>query len=152
MNKSEFIDLVAERAQMTKKAAADAVDAIFDSTSGAIAHAMGSHGKLSIPGFGRFSTRKRAARKGRNPRTGAEVDIPERTTLAFTPGKGMKEALAETGTPTAGSKTAGGTKKAGGTGARAAGKTAGAKGGPKTAAKTGGRTKATAGGTTRTKK
>ena len=152
MNKSEFIDLVAERAQMTKKAAADAVEAIFDSTSGAIAHAMGSHGKLSIPGFGRFSTRTRAARKGRNPRTGAEVDIPERTTLAFTPGKGMKEALATNSNPAGGGKTAGGAKKSAGTTAKAASKTSGAKEGTKTAAKAGGRTKAAAGGTTRTKK
>lgn len=123
MNKSEFIDLVAERAKMTKKAAADVVDAIFDTTSGAIASAMGSHGRLSIPGFGRFSTRKRAARKGRNPRTGAAVDIPERTTLAFAPGKRIKETVGGAAQPARARKTsAGGTNagvKAGGTKAKA---------------------------------
>ena len=125
MNKSEFIDLVAERAKMTKKAAADVVDAIFDTTSGAIASAMGTHGRLSIPGFGRFATRKRAARKGRNPRTGAAVDIPERTTLAFTPGKRIKETVGGATQPARGRKAnEGGTRgsaKEGGTKAKATG-------------------------------
>ncbi|CAN5234879.1 hypothetical protein BH24GEM2_BH24GEM2_07470 [soil metagenome] len=120
MNKSEFIDLVAERAKMTKKAAADVVEAIFDTTSGAIASAMGSHGRLSIPGFGRFATRKRAARKGRNPRTGATVDIPERTTLAFTPGKRIKETVGGAAEPArVGKKAAASTKS----GTKAAGRT-----------------------------
>lgn len=123
MNKSEFVDLVAERAKMTKKAAADAVEAIFDTTSGAIASAMGSHGRLSIPGFGRFSTRKRAARKGRNPRTGAAVDIPERTTLAFTPGKRIKETVGSAAQPARARKASeGGTKAKASSGAKAGGK------------------------------
>lgn len=119
MNKAAFIDLVAERAQMTKKAAADAVEAIFDATNGAIAHAVGNHGRLSIPGFGRFSSRKRAARQGRNPRTGAALEIPERTTLAFNPGKGMRNTLSGTPQPARTRKTSAAKPKAASTRAKA---------------------------------
>ncbi len=95
MNRSELIDSVAEKAKMSKDAAARAVDAIFSTTSGVISEAVHTAGRLSIPGFGKFTTKKRAARKGRNPRTGAEIDIPERTVIAFSPGKALRETLQE---------------------------------------------------------
>lgn len=95
MNKSEFIERVAEKAEMSKAAAARAVDAIFDTANGAISEAVNTAGKLSIPGFGKFSTKKRAARTGRNPQTGASIQIPERTAVSFTPGKGLREAISE---------------------------------------------------------
>ena len=97
MKKSEFIDLVAERAEMSKAAAARAVDAIFDTAGGAITEAVRTAGHLSIPGFGKFTSRTRAAREGRNPRTGAAINIPERTSVAFSPGKGLREAMAGEG-------------------------------------------------------
>ncbi len=97
MNKQEFINTVAEKAQMSKAAASRAVDAIFDTASGAISDAVKTAGRLSLPGFGKFTTKKRAARKGRNPRTGAAIDIPERTVITFTPGQGLKETLGEQG-------------------------------------------------------
>ncbi|HYW05945.1 MAG TPA: HU family DNA-binding protein [Longimicrobium sp.] len=90
MNKSEFIDKVAERADLTRAAAAKAVDAIFDTASGAISEAVHGAGALAIPGFGKFTKKTRAARTGRNPRTGAQIEIPERSTVSFSAGKGLK--------------------------------------------------------------
>lgn len=92
MNKGEFIDKVAESAGLTRAAAARAVDAIFDTASGAISEAVHAAGAFSIPGFGKFTKKTRAARTGRNPRTGTEIAIPERTTVSFTAGKGLKSA------------------------------------------------------------
>ncbi|WP_420127330.1 HU family DNA-binding protein, partial [Longimicrobium sp.] len=91
MNKSEFIDNVAEKAQMSRAAAARAVDAIFDTAAGAVSEAVHGIGELSIPGFGKFTKKTRAARQGRNPRTGAVIDIPERSTISFTAGKNFRE-------------------------------------------------------------
>jgi DNA-binding protein HU-beta len=90
MNKSEFIDTVAEKAELTRAQAARVVDAIFDTASGAISEAVHAASKLSIPGFGKFTRTTRAARTGRNPRTGAEIVIPERTTVRFSAGKGLR--------------------------------------------------------------
>ncbi|HEV2149814.1 MAG TPA: HU family DNA-binding protein [Longimicrobiaceae bacterium] len=119
MKKSQFIDLVAEKAEMSKAAASRVVDAIFDSTSGAISEAVRTAGNLSIPGFGKFSSKTRAAREGRNPRTGAVIQIPERTTVSFSPGKGFKESMDEdTGSARKGaakkSRTAGSARKSAG--------------------------------------
>lgn len=93
MKKSELIEQVAEKAQTSKAAAARVMDAIFDSASGTIAEAVKAGQEVSIPGFGRFKPRRRPARKGRNPRTGAEIDIPERTVVAFRPGSGLRETV-----------------------------------------------------------
>ena len=90
MNKAEFIDKVAESADLSRAAAARAVDAIFDTASGAISEAVHAAGSFSIPGFGKFTKKTRAARTGRNPRTGTEIAIPERATVSFTAGKGLK--------------------------------------------------------------
>jgi DNA-binding protein HU-beta len=93
LNRSDFIEIVAEKAELTRDAAARAVDAIFDSASGAIFEAVHAAGSLSIPGFGKFTRRTRAARTGRNPRTGTSIDISERTSISFSAGKGLKEKL-----------------------------------------------------------
>jgi DNA-binding protein HU-beta len=101
---------VADKAEMSRSAAARAVDAIFNTASGAIAEAVDAAGHLSIPGFGKFTRRTRAARTGRNPRTGALIDIPERTSVSFTPGRGLRNLAGEEGAPaprkTAAKKTA----------------------------------------------
>jgi DNA-binding protein HU-beta len=102
MNKSEFIDKVADKAQMSRAAAARAVDAIFDTAGGAVSEAVHGLGELSIPGFGKFTKKTRAARQGRNPRTGAVIDIPERATVSFTAGKNFRE-----GSPSGRRKAAG---------------------------------------------
>lgn len=106
MNKSEFIDMVASKAEMSRTAAARAVDAIFNTASGAIAEAVDAAGHVSIPGFGKFTRRTRAARSGRNPRTGTAIEIPERTSVAFTPGRGLRNLAAAEAAAPAAKKTA----------------------------------------------
>ncbi|MFL5538724.1 MAG: HU family DNA-binding protein [Longimicrobiaceae bacterium] len=90
MNKSDLIDRVAEKAELTRAVAARVVDAIFDTAAGAISEAVHVRGFLSIPGFGRFTKRKRAARSSRNPRTGLEIQVPERSVIVFRAGKGLR--------------------------------------------------------------
>jgi DNA-binding protein HU-beta len=90
MNKSELIERVAEKAGLTRAAAARVVDAIFDTAGGAISEAVHLRGSLSIPGFGRFTKRKRAARTGRHPRTGLEIQVPERSVIVFRAAKGLR--------------------------------------------------------------
>lgn len=126
MKKSEFIDLVAEKAEMSKAAATRAVEAIFDTTSGAISEAIRTGGQVGLPGFGRFRTKQRPARKGRNPQTGAEIDIPARTVVQFSAGKGLREVLSGGGRGA--KKAAGGAaKKAGGAAKKSGGGGAGRK-------------------------
>lgn len=90
MNKSQFIEKVAEKAEMSRAAAARVVDAIFDAASGAISEAVHAADGLSIPGFGKFTRKTRPARSGRNPRTGARIQVPERTTVSFSAGRTLK--------------------------------------------------------------
>lgn len=144
MNKSELVQRVAEKAEMSKSAAAKAVDAIFDATAGAIGDIVDTAGKLSLPGFGKFEAKKRPARKGRNPRTGSEIDIPERNVVTFTPGKALKERVAGGGGAKSarGGASAKGGAKAGGAG----GATRTAAGGAKDGAKAGGAAKSGGGG------
>ncbi|GAB6933050.1 MAG TPA: HU family DNA-binding protein [Calditerricola sp.] len=89
MNKTELVAKVAERANLTKKDAARAVDAVFDS----IMEALKAGDKVQIVGFGNFEVRDRKPRKGRNPQTGEEIEIPGGKVPAFKPGKGLKEAI-----------------------------------------------------------
>lgn len=93
MKKKELIDRVAEKAETSRAAAARVFEAIFDSASGAITEAVKAGEQVSIPGFGKFRTKDRPARKGRNPQTGAEIDIPERTVVQFAAGKGLHDAI-----------------------------------------------------------
>ncbi|HEU0301567.1 MAG TPA: HU family DNA-binding protein [Longimicrobium sp.] len=102
MTRADFIDLVAEKAWMSRAAAARAVDAIFDTAGGAVSEAVHVSGELSIPGFGKFSKKTRAARQGRSPRTGKEIEIPEQTTISFTAGRNLRE-----GSPSGRRKSAG---------------------------------------------
>jgi DNA-binding protein HU-beta len=89
MNKTELIAKVAEATELTKKDAARAVDAVFD----AISEALRNGEKVQIIGFGHFEVRQRAARKGRNPQTGEEINIAASKVPAFRPGKGLKEGI-----------------------------------------------------------
>jgi DNA-binding protein HU-beta len=88
MNKGDLVDAVAEVVG-TKKAAQEAVDCVFS----AISDALKKNDSVQIIGFGSFKTSQRAARKGRNPQTGAEIDIPARTVPKFVPGKALKDAV-----------------------------------------------------------
>lgn len=89
MNKTELIASIADKANLTKKDAGDALDALL----GTITDALKKGDKVSVVGFGTFETRQRAARKGKNPRTGAEVDIPAANVPAFKAGKAFKDAV-----------------------------------------------------------
>src|SRR6476661_8806287 len=89
MTKNELIAAVADKAQMTKTAAASAVDATFD----AITATLKKGGEVKIMGFGNFRVVKRAAREGRDPRTGAPVKIKAARRPRFSAGKGLKDAV-----------------------------------------------------------
>ena len=81
MKKNEFISLVAERTDMSKKDTEKIVDAVF----AALGDLMVQGDRLVLSGFGSFETKVRAARSGRNPRTGAAVKIPPRKVIKFRP-------------------------------------------------------------------
>jgi DNA-binding protein HU-beta len=87
MNKSELVSVVATKAEITKKNADKAVGALFE----AIKEDVAAGNRVQVAGFGSFEPRKRAARKGKNPQTGAEIKIPAATVPAFRAGKAFKE-------------------------------------------------------------
>ena len=89
MNKSELIDQVADTADLSRAAAGRAVDAALDAVTGSLKQSE----PVSLVGFGTFLVRERAARKGRNPQTGENIDIAASRAAAFKPGKALKDAL-----------------------------------------------------------
>lgn len=89
MTKADLVDLVAKKASLTNKAGKEAVQALLD----AVRDALKRGEKVVVTGFGTFSVRARAARTGRNPQTGASIQIPARKTPGFTAGKALKKAL-----------------------------------------------------------
>lgn len=90
MNKSGLVDALAARSRMSKAEAGRVVDTLF-ATTGIIAGELKKGGNVQITGFGNFETRKRGARKGRNPRTGKTIEIKASTTAVFRAGKGLKD-------------------------------------------------------------
>jgi DNA-binding protein HU-beta len=89
MNKTELVKAVSTQAEMTQKDAAKVVDALVETISNTLA----KEEKIQLIGFGTFEVRERAARKGRNPQTGEEIDIAASKVPAFKPGKELKEAV-----------------------------------------------------------
>jgi DNA-binding protein HU-beta len=89
MNKQDLITSVAEAADLPKAKASEVVDAVFE----AIEKSLKKKQEVRLVGFGTFSTSKRKAGKGRNPRTGEEIKIPASTTVRFKAGKGLKDAV-----------------------------------------------------------
>ncbi len=89
MTKQELVAKMAEDANISKKAAEDALGSLLN----AIKTSLGKGEAVSLVGFGTFGISKRAARKGRNPQTGASIDIPARTVPTFKAGKGLKDAV-----------------------------------------------------------
>ena len=87
MNKGELIAKIAEESKLTKKAAETALDAFVKSVEGALKNGE----KVQLVGFGTFEVRQRAARKGRNPQTKAEIKIPASKAPVFKAGKALKE-------------------------------------------------------------
>jgi len=89
LNKTELIADMAAKTGMTKKDAEKVANAFFAT----VEQALSAGDKVQLVGFGTFEVRKRQARKGRNPQTGAEIDIPASKVPAFKAGKALKEAV-----------------------------------------------------------
>jgi DNA-binding protein HU-beta len=89
MTKPELVDAVAERTGMKKKDVALALDAILDT----IKDTLAKKEQVTLVGFGTFEARTRAGRTGRNPRTGEQITIPPKTTVAFRAGSKLREAV-----------------------------------------------------------
>lgn len=89
MNKSELVDQIAASAEISKAAAARALDAAV----GAVTTALGKGDTVTLVGFGTFYVGERAGRSGRNPRTGAAIKIKAAKVPKFRPGKGLKDAI-----------------------------------------------------------
>lgn len=89
MNKSELIDAIAEKAQLSKKDAKAALEATLE----AVSESLKSGDAVQLIGFGTFKVNTRAARTGRNPRTGEEIKIAEAKIPAFVAGKALKDSV-----------------------------------------------------------
>ncbi|MBB5204136.1 DNA-binding protein HU-beta [Inhella inkyongensis] len=89
MNKTELIEHIAKQADLSKAAAQRALEAMI----GGIKTTLKKNGTVSVLGFGSFSVTKRAARTGRNPRTGDAIKIKSSKTPKFKPGKALKDAI-----------------------------------------------------------
>ncbi len=89
MNKQDLIAVVAEAGDLPKARAAEVLDAVFD----AISRSLTKDEDVRLVGFGTFTTSRRKGGKGRDPRTGAEIQVPPTTSVRFKVGKGLKEQL-----------------------------------------------------------
>jgi len=89
MNKQELITAISIKANLSKKDAAAALTALTDT----ITEMLKAEGKLAIPSLGTFELRERAARTGKNPRTGEKVEISAKRVPAFKPAKALKDAV-----------------------------------------------------------
>jgi len=89
MNKSEMVSAIAEKAELSKVDAAKALDAVV----GTIQEALQSGDSVALIGFGTFTVKERAAKKGRNPKTGQEIEIAAAKVPSFKPGAQLKSAV-----------------------------------------------------------
>ncbi|MCI9279302.1 MAG: HU family DNA-binding protein [Bacilli bacterium] len=89
MSKQDVIERIAEQAEISKAAAARALDAAFD----AITEGLKNEGKVTFVGFGTFSAKTRAARDGINPLTKEAIKIPAKTVASFKAGSKLKDAI-----------------------------------------------------------
>lgn len=87
MNKEDLVKLVSERADITRKAAGEALDTVIEGISSTLENGD----SISLIGFGSFKVVERAAREGRNPSTGQKIHIPASRAVKFTAGKSLKE-------------------------------------------------------------
>lgn len=96
MNKTEMAEKLAGQTDISRAKAIEVVDAIFstDSGKGIIAVELDADRDVSIAGFGKFEARKRSAREGRNPATGATIQIAAKKVAAFKAAKGLKDRVA----------------------------------------------------------
>jgi DNA-binding protein HU-beta len=89
MNRADLVTKIAKDAEITKKQAERALNALVSG----VQEALSKGDSVTLVGFGTFSVMSRAARKGRNPQTGREIFIPATKTPKFKPGKGLREAI-----------------------------------------------------------
>ena len=89
MNKSELIDSIADKSELTKADAGRALDGFL----GAVTEALQNGDSVALVGFGTFAVKDRAERKGRNPQTGAEITIKAAKIPSFKAGKTLKDAV-----------------------------------------------------------
>jgi len=89
MNKAELVDEVANQTGLTKKASREAVDTV----TSAITDCLARGEKVTLVGFGSFRVRRRKSRRGRNPLTGAVINIPAKDTPKFEAGKSLREVV-----------------------------------------------------------
>ena len=89
MNKNDLVSALASKTDMSKNAATHAVDTMID----VVTRALRKGDDVRLVGFGTFYVTRRAASKGRNPRTGEEIKIPASTKVRFKAGKGLKDAV-----------------------------------------------------------
>ena len=96
MNKAEMAQKLAGQTGLTNQKALEVLDSIFstDPGNGIIAVELDVGRDISIAGFGKFETKRRSARRGRNPQTGAAIEIAARTVATFKPAKGLKDRIA----------------------------------------------------------
>ncbi|ALM54376.1 HU family DNA-binding protein [Halomonas huangheensis] len=91
MRKPELAAAIAERADLSKDKASQVLNVILDEITGSVSQGD----DVALIGFGTFTVRERAARTGKNPQTGKPLNIPASKTVAFRPGKGLKDAVAK---------------------------------------------------------
>jgi DNA-binding protein HU-alpha len=91
MRKPELASAIAERADLSKDKASQVLNVILDEITSSVSQGQ----DVSLIGFGTFTVRERAARLGKNPQTGQSMTIPASKTVAFKPGKGLKDAVAK---------------------------------------------------------
>lgn len=89
MNKTELVKIVAEKSSLTQSD----VNKVFDAILETITESLKNKEEVNLPGFGKFKASHRAARKGRNPQTGAEINIAAATVPSFSAGKTLKDAV-----------------------------------------------------------
>ena len=97
MNKTEMAQKLAKKTELTQAKASEVIDTIFSTQpgNGIIAVELDAGRKVQIAGFGTFETRRRKAREGRNPATGATIQIKATTVAAFKSAKGLKDRVAD---------------------------------------------------------
>lgn len=91
VNKADLISIMAEKSGLTKKDSEKALNAFVE----AVGDALSKGDKVQLVGFGTFEVRERSARKGRNPQTGEEIDIPAASIPAFKAGKALKDIISK---------------------------------------------------------
>ena len=91
MNKREFVDAIIEKTGWSRRESELALASVLDTISDSVANGD----KVTLPGFGTFETRDRAARQGRNPQTGETMEIAASTSVGFKPGAQLKQAVAK---------------------------------------------------------